>query len=175
MGQYKVSPLHPQSPMSLSLTLTPEILDRLDISPAIALLAPLLEQGHLLESEPNLSFRIEYPQEPGDPRELSEIPEIRLWFVRLDAYYPWLPLILDWKGGELARYTAMLVTHQFHPTEGIQFNPEGLEIFVMHKTFVLLEWLQSQGITGKSRIQDMAQMLGYELVDEFFALVQECG
>ncbi|MGA1263666.1 MAG: CRR6 family NdhI maturation factor [Prochlorothrix sp.] len=158
--------------MTLSLTLTPQILETLNLSPALALIDPLLEQGQLLGSEPNLSFTIEYPQEQGDPRELSEIPEIRLWFIRLDARYPWLPLILDWKGGELARYTAMLVPHQFHPTEGIQYNPEALEIFVMNKTFVLLEWLQTQGITGKSRIQDMAQMLGYELVDEFFALVQ---
>ena len=158
--------------MTLSLTLTPQILETLDLSPARTLIDPLVEQGQLLESEPNLNFKIEYTQEPGDPRELSEIPEIRLWFIRLDAQYPWLPLILDWKGGELARYTAMLVPHQFHPTEGIQYNPEALEIFVMNKTFVLLAWLATQGITGKSRIQDMAQMLGYELVDEFFALVQ---
>lgn len=158
--------------MTLSLTLSPQILETLDLSPARALIDPLLQQGDLLTAEPNLSFNIEYPQEPGDPRELSEIPEIRLWFIRLDAQYPWLPLILDWKGGELARYTAMLVPHQFHPTEGIQYNPEALEIFVMNKTFVLLGWLATQGITGKSRIQDMAQMLGYELVDEFFALVQ---
>jgi hypothetical protein len=30
----------------------------------------------------------------------------------------------------------MLVPHQFNRTEGIQYNPEALEIFVMHKTFI---------------------------------------
>jgi hypothetical protein len=47
-----------------------------------------------------------------DPRELSEFPDIRLWFLRLDATYPWLPVLLDWRAGELARYAAMLVPHQ---------------------------------------------------------------
>ena len=70
-------------------------------------------------------------REPEDPRELSEIPEVRLWFIRLDARYPWLPFLLDWKAGELALYTAMLVPHQFSVKEGIQYNLEALEIFLM--------------------------------------------
>lgn len=32
--------------------------------------------------------------------------------MRLDAAYPWLPVLLDWRAGELARYAAMLVPHQ---------------------------------------------------------------
>lgn len=32
--------------------------------------------------------------------------------MRLDASYPWLPVLLDWRAGELARYAAMLVPHQ---------------------------------------------------------------
>ena len=47
-----------------------------------------------------------------DPRELSELSDVRLWFVRLDSAYPWLPAVLDWRGGELARYSAMLIPHQ---------------------------------------------------------------
>lgn len=45
-----------------------------------------------------VGFQIDYqPANPRDPRELSEYPDIRLWFVRLDAEYPWLPVALDWK------------------------------------------------------------------------------
>lgn len=61
----------------------------------------------------SIGFTINYTREdPRDPRELSELPDIRLWFVRLDAVYPWLPVLLDWRAGELARYAAMLVPHQ---------------------------------------------------------------
>lgn len=63
--------------------------------------------------ERTIGFTINYNREdPNDPRELSEFPDIRLWFVRLDATYPWLPVLLDWRAGELARYAAMLVPHQ---------------------------------------------------------------
>lgn len=56
---------------------------------------------------------LEYENDdPLDPRELSELPDIRLWFVRLDAAYPWLPIVVDWRAGELVRYAAMLVPHQ---------------------------------------------------------------
>lgn len=60
-----------------------------------------------------IGFTINYTREdPHDLKELSELPDIRLWFVRLDATYPWLPVLLDWRAGELARYAAMLVPHQ---------------------------------------------------------------
>lgn len=63
--------------------------------------------------ERSVGFTINFVREDeNDPREYSEFPEIRLWFVRLDAVYPWLPLVLDWRAGELARYAAMLVPHQ---------------------------------------------------------------
>ncbi len=123
---------------------------------------------NLLTHEKQLQFAITFPREATDPRELSEIAEVRLWFIRLDAKYPWLPFLLDWQAGELARYVAMLVPHQFHPKDGIQFNPEALEIFVMQKVFVLMAWFKSQGIPGRSRVQAMTQMLGYELDDTFF-------
>lgn len=124
--------------------------------------------SELLASEKKVQFDISFEREATDPRELSEIAEIRLWFIRLDAKYPWLPFLLDWQAGELARYVAMLVPHQFHIKEGIQFNPEALEIFVMQKVFILMAWFKSQGIPGRSRVQAMTQMLGYELEDAFF-------
>jgi hypothetical protein len=123
----------------------------------------------------NLKFQLDYPQEPEDPRELSEIPEIRLWFLRLDAKYPYLPLILDWQAGELARYVAMLIPHQFSHKEGIQYNPEALELWVMHRVFILTDWLQSQQIEDRSRLKFMTQMLGYELDDGLFELLEGKG
>jgi hypothetical protein len=119
-----------------------------------------------------LKFSIDYPRDPQDPRELSEIPEIRLWFLRLDARYPYLPLLLDWQAGELARYVAMLIPHQFSSKEGIQYNPEALELWVMHRVFLLTDWLHHQQIQDKSRLKFMTQMLGYELDDGLFELLE---
>jgi len=192
-----------------------EHLQNLDLSPAQRLIEKLLQEGTIASHEQQIRFEINFPREAEDPRELSEIPEVRLWFIRLDAKYPWLPFlldwkagelaryvamlvphqfsrtegiqfnpealeifvmqktfVLDWKAGELARYVAMLVPHQFSRTEGIQFNPEALEIFVMQKTFVLTDWLQKQGIPSQSRVQSMAQILGYELDSTFFDFIQ---
>lgn len=154
--------------MSPIVLTTPQIL-HLNIQPAQQAIESILTD--LLSHEQQLQFQIDFEREAGDPRELSEIPEVRLWFLKLDAAYPWLPFLLDWKAGELARYVAMLVPHQFHPKDGVLFNPEALEIFVMSKTFVMLGWLKSQGIEGRSRLQSMTQMLGYELDDGFFDLI----
>ncbi|MEB3295680.1 MAG: CRR6 family NdhI maturation factor [Synechococcales bacterium] len=160
--------------MAIEISVTLTQIQTLDLSAAQALIDPLLTTAtpdNLKTAEQQISFQINFPQDPNDPRELSEIPEVRLWFIYLDAQYPWLPFLLDWKAGELARYTAMLVPHQFHPKDGIQFNIEALEIFVMNKTFVLSKWCQQQGIKGRSHIQAMTQMLGYELEDGFFDLM----
>ena len=157
--------------MAISITIDADQINRLDLSPAIAAINPLLLE--ILAHEQQLQLTIDYPLESDDPRELSEIPEVRLWFIRLDALYPWLPFLVDWKAGELGRYTAMLVPHQFHPKEGIQYNPEALEIFVMGKTFVLMNWLKQQGIESRSRLKSMTQMLGYELDDALFDLLIE--
>ena len=99
------------------------------------------------------------------------VPEVRLWFIRLDTVYPWLPLVLDWEAGELGRYAAMLVPHQFSPTEGIRYNPEGLEIFMMAKIFAIAAWQKSQGISNYTRLKFMTQMLGYEIDDGLFGLL----
>lgn len=158
--------------MTTAIALNSDHINTLDLSPVHALVEPLLKQDAILANEQKVQFDIDIPRDPNDPRELSEIPEIRLWFVRLDATYPWFPFLLDWKAGELARYAAMLVPHQFHPREGVQYNPEALELFVMYKTFVLADWLKAQGIEGTSRLKAMTQMLGYELDDGFFELIQ---
>jgi hypothetical protein len=156
--------------MTLAIALNFEQLNTLDLSPAQTAIESLLQTGTIATHEQQLRFEIDYPREPNDPRELSEIPEIRLWFIRLDAQYPWLPFLLDWKAGELARYTAMLVPHQFSSKEGIQFNPEALEIFLMHKMFILHDWMQQQGIPSQSRLKSMGQMFGYDLEDTFFEM-----
>ncbi len=155
--------------MTTTITVTAEKIFSVNTLEAEATIDRLLADWQ--QHEKQLTFEIVFPREAMDPRELSEIAEIRLWFIRLDAKYPGLPLLLDWQGGELARYVAMLVPHQFHPKDGIQFNPEALEIFVMHKVFVLMNWLQGQGMQGRSRVQGMTQMLGYELEDEFFKVL----
>ncbi len=157
--------------MSLTIALNTENINKLDLSPAKAVIDPLLKSGTIVNGEQQLKFDIDYTRDPTDPRELSEIPEIRLYFVRLDAYYPWLPFLLDWKSGELARYIAMLVPHQFNRTEGIQYNPEALEIFVMHKIFILSNWLQEIGATSRSRLKSMAQTVGYEIDDSFLDMI----
>lgn len=155
--------------MKITIPLDTNSINHLDIARASQIINRLLETG-AASYEQQLCFDIQYPLEPGDPRELSEIPELRLWFVRLDAKYAWLPFLLDWKSGELARYTAMLVPHQFSAKEGIQYNPEALEIFLMGKIFVLADWLAEQKIPCQSRLQSMAQMLGYELDEAFFGI-----
>ncbi|WP_066426100.1 CRR6 family NdhI maturation factor [Anabaena sp. 4-3] len=156
--------------MTITIALNSESVNSLDLSPVNTVIHRLLQEGAIATQEQQLQFNIDYALEPGDPRELSEIPELRLWFVRLDAKYPWFPFLLDWKAGELARYTAMLVPHQFSVKEGIQYNPEALEIFLMHKIFILSEWLKQQNIPWQARLKSMAQILGYELDDALFEI-----
>ena len=158
--------------MTLAIALNSDCINNLDLSPATIVINQLLHEGAYASQEQQLRFEIDFPRDPTDPRELSEIPEVRLWFIRLDVCYPWLPFLLDWKAGELARYAAMLVPHQFSRSEGIQYNPEALEIFVMQKIFVLTSWLQEQGIPNQTRSQSMAQMLGYEIDISFFDMIQ---
>ena len=158
--------------MSIKITLDPNAIAKLDLSAAEEKIADLLTDEaiaqNLVKYEQQLQFTIDYKSEADDPRELSEIPEIRLWFIRLDAVYPWLPFVLDWRSGELARYTSMLVPHQFSRSEGIIYNPEALEIYVMQKIFVLASWYQEKKIPAISRLKSFAQLFGYEIDDSFF-------
>lgn len=156
--------------MMTTIALSFDCIHNLDLSPAQTVIENWLQQEAIATFEQQLRFTIDYSQEPEDPRELSEIPEVRLWFIRLDARYPWLPFLLDWKAGELVRYAAMLVPHQFSPKTGIQYNPEALEIFLMQKLFVLHDWMQQLGIVPRSRLKSMSQLLGYDFDDELFEL-----
>ena len=154
--------------MTVNITLDTNIIDSLDLSSIKKEIAELSAHKAIAEYEQQLQFTINYQLSATDPRELSEVPEIRLWFVRLDAAYPWLPFLLDWKSGELARYCAMLVPHQFSRSEGIIYNPEALEIFVMQKIFILSDWLKEQDIPGNFRLKSFAKLFGYEIDDTFF-------
>ncbi|MDB9505260.1 CRR6 family NdhI maturation factor [Spirulina major CS-329] len=149
-----------------TITLNLDHLTQLDLEPVTLAIAPLLAAPLPTDPDP-LRFTIEIPRDPTDPRELSELPEVRLWFIRLDAVYPWLPYYLDW-ATELARYTAMLVPHQFSRSEGIQFNPEALEIFIMAKVFAVHRWLQSHNLDQTGKLRAMTQTLGYDLDSRFF-------
>jgi hypothetical protein len=158
--------------MATIINLNLACIEHLDITPARIAIDKLLAQ---LDSDPamgdrDIQFEIHYPREAGDPRELSEIPEVRLWFVRLDAAYPWLPYLLDWRT-ELSRYAAMLVPHQFSPTDGIVYNPEALELFVMHKIFSISTWLKGRGVDSTTKLQQLVQSLGYDIDAEFFKLL----
>jgi hypothetical protein len=155
--------------VTTTINLDHQAIASLDLSSLKSQITPWLDQ--IADYEQQLQFAIAFERDENDPRELSEIPEIRLWYVRLDAAYPWLPFLLDWKAGELARYTAMLVPHQFNRSEGIMFNPEALEIFVMNKIFVLADWLKAQGISERSRLKSLAQLFGYELDQSFFEMI----
>lgn len=169
--------------MKQAIALQASHFQTLDLTPAQQVIEPILSADSATETLSNkdliFSFDIEFPRAAEDPRELSEIPEVRLWFIRLDTQYPWLPLYLDWESGELSRYSAMLVPHQFSKMDGIRYNPEALEIFVMGKVFVLDAWLKEKGIDGRSpgggasrsRLKFMTQMLGYELDDALFNLL----
>ncbi|KAI8570561.1 hypothetical protein RHMOL_Rhmol01G0044200 [Rhododendron molle] len=157
------------------IVLDNDIILRLDLTPfhsATGIVSPLsAEPKEFLER--TIGFTINYTKEdPNDPRELSELGDVRLWFVRLDAAYPWLPVLLDWRAGELARYAAMLVPHQMSLKMGVVFNPEALELFVMNKVFIVYTWLKQHNIP-KPRIKarDMARMLGFGIGDELFDLI----
>jgi hypothetical protein len=156
----------------IEIYLDKNLLSSLDLSPVKTVIDKLTTSSKIIAAEQQFRFQIDFPREPTDPRELSEFPEIRLWFARLDSVYPWMPFFLDWKSGELARYAAMLVPHQFSPTEGIQYNPEALEIFVIKKIFVLLDWLRQLDIPNRFRAKSMAQLFGYDLDDSLFELIE---
>lgn len=158
--------------MTIDITLNTEQINKLDLSPVTIAIKKILQTSAIANSEQQISFQINYDRPEEDPRELSEIDEVRLWFIRLDTVYPWLPFFLNWQNGELARYAAMLVPHEFHPrSHEIQYNPQALELFIVQKIFVLTDWLNNQGIPSKSKLKAMALTFGIEMDDAFFDLI----
>jgi hypothetical protein len=154
--------------MTTFLLVEKPAIDRLDLAGVAGTIERMAADP--LAHARELRFEVDYPLDEGDPRELPEVQEIRLWFLRLDARFPWLPYLLDWRSGELTRYTAMLVPHQFSATEGIRFAPEPMELYVMGKIFVLSDWLASHGIANRAELRYFAQALGYDIDQEFFDL-----
>ncbi len=115
-----------------------------------------------------LSLEIHWPRSNDDPRELSEIAEVRLWALRADATHPWLPLVLDRAGGQLTRHVAMLLPHGFSRSEGIRFAPESLELWVTHRLFLLDGWALAHRLNCRQSLGQMAAMLGFDLDAAFW-------
>ncbi len=146
--------------MAIAIELTSEQIDRLDLSPLQKVLDPLIAEQRLLDHHQALRFRIDYPRPADEPNlELSELAPVRLWFIRADVCYPWLPYLLDWSAGELVRYGAMLVPHEFHPQQGIIFNPQALDIFVMTKVFTLGSGFRDRAIPRLKRLREWRRCL----------------
>ena len=74
--------------MGITVKVSQEQIETLDLSPVIATIKEFNQRGEITTLEQQIVFEIEYLRSDNDPRELSEIPEIRLWFIALDSYYP---------------------------------------------------------------------------------------
>ncbi|MCP9809339.1 CRR6 family NdhI maturation factor [Cyanobium sp. HWJ4-Hawea] len=142
---------------------------RLDLTP----LASWAELGavDLVRAAGCLELSYLWPRQADDPRELSEIAELRLWTLYADATYPWLPLVLERASGQLTRHVAMLLPHHFSRNEGIRFAPEALELWITHRLFGLDAWAQGQGLNCRQGLAQMAAVLGYELDSGFWELL----
>jgi hypothetical protein len=139
----------------------------LDLSPLAPLAALPLEE--LLPLGGKVEIQLNWPTPPEDPRELSEIPEVRLWCLRADAECPWLPLLLERSSGTLTRHVAMLLPHRFSRNDGLQFSPDSLELWISHRLFQLDALARSAGLECRQGLGQMAAVLGYELDPGFWA------
>lgn len=159
----------PPSPLVISTT----AIRHLDLSclDAWAGLAP----AALIRASGSLDLRYDWPRPDEDPRELSEIPEPRLWTLRADAHHPWLPLLLDRAGGQLTRHVAMLLPHGFSRSEGIRFAPEALELWITHRLFLLDHWARGHGLSCRQGLGQMAAVLGLELDASFWDPIDSAG
>ena len=127
----------------------------------------------LLSAGAGLELQYNWPRDADDPRELSECPEPRLWALRADAVHPWLPLVLERSGGSLIQHVAMVVPHDFSPSEGIRFDPQALEIWITHR-FMLLDHLgQHLPQSQRGNLLQMAATIGYEVDAAFWTLLDQ--
>ena len=146
-----------------------ESIRRLNLSPLDSWteqpLAQLLNQG------PTLELCFDWPRDASDPRELAECPEPRLWALRADARFPWLPLLLERDNGSLIRHVAMVVPHSFSRTEGLRFDPQALELWITHRLMQLDDLGRNNDQQVRGNLSLMAAALGYELDAGFWAML----
>lgn len=174
MKEQEVTPLDGAKSGRVEISISTKDIHSLDVTSARAVLDPFIASPSGVDDllKATVGFRIDYPLEQGDIRELCEVPEVRLWFIRLDSLYPWLSIALDWKAGELARYTAMLVPHQISKRDGLIYNPEAVELFLVSKLFSIYDWLVKNEVPQPTiRMKDMTVMLGRQFDDAFFDML----
>lgn len=124
----------------------------------------------LVAAAGGLELDFDWPRDPEDPRELSELPELRLWSLRADALLPWLPLLLERSSGQLTRHVAMLLPHGFSRSEGIRFVPESLELWITHRLFLLDALSLDAGVPCRQGLSQMAAVLGFDLDPAFWSV-----
>lgn len=155
-----------RAPIAGPAEISAEQVQALDLAPLEAWFN--LEPRALLEASGQLELCFHWPRTADDPRELSEIAEIRLWSLRADALCPWLPLLLERSSGQLTRHVAMLLPHSFSRSEGIRFAPDSLELWVTHRLYLLDHWSRGHGLNCRGNLAQMAAVLGFELDEGFW-------
>ena len=91
-------------PPSVALSITTRQIRELDLSPLAPLQAASVES--LVAMAGQLDLELHWPRADDDPRELSEVPEVRLWSLRAD-FRMWRKMLLGQMGPELARADAL--------------------------------------------------------------------
>ncbi len=151
---------------NLVISVSAEQIRSLDMTPLGALRQH--SAAALLELEDAVALQLNWPRAEDDPRELSEVPECRLWSLRADALCPWLALLLQRSDGQLSRHVAMQVLHEFSRTEGLRFDPDDLSLWISHRLFWLDDWGTQQGFSLRGRLSQMAAVLGFNVEAGFW-------
>ena len=151
---------------NLVISVSAEQIRSLDMTPLGALRQH--SAAALLELEDSVALQLDWPRAEDDPRELSEVPECRLWSLRADALCPWLALLLQRSDGQLSRHVAMQVLHEFSRTEGLRFDPDDLSLWISHRLFWLDNWGTQQGFSLRGRLSQMAAVLGFNVEAGFW-------
>ena len=151
---------------NLVISVSAEQIRSLDMTPLGALRQH--SAAALLELEDSVALQLDWPRAEDDPRELSEVPECRLWSLRADALCPWLALLLQRSDGQLSRHVAMQVLHEFSRTEGLRFDPDDLSLWISHRLFWLDDWGTQQGFSLRGRLSQMAAVLGFNVEAGFW-------